>query len=125
MIFCIIDDERDVCDLLRLFFEARGYRCLVAHDGVTGLELVQKEKPSAVFLDVAMPRMNGFEVLAKIRGDENIKETPVLLMTALTKDADLSPREWTQRTGADAFLAKPFELAELMQVVEQLTGIKA
>lgn len=125
MLFCIIDDEREVCDLLRLFFEARGHPCVLAYDGATGLELIRKHKPTAVFLDVAMPRMNGFEVLTKLRSEPELAGLPVLLMSALVREQQRSPEEWAKATGATAFIEKPFELDELLRIVEQLTGVKA
>lgn len=125
MVFCVIDDEREVCDLFRLVFESRGHRCVVAHNGPDGLAAVRKHQPAAVFLDVQMPRMNGLEVLAAIRADEAIAKIPVLLMTALTNETNTPPRDWAKSTGADAFLAKPFELDELLEQVSALTGVEA
>ncbi len=124
MTFCIIDDEREVCDILRLFFEARGHRCLIAHTGREGLELVRREQPAAVFLDVAMPTMNGYEVLAELKKDNSTKDVPVMMMTALTKNTNLTSEQWAESTGADAFLAKPFELDDLLECVERMTGVK-
>jgi twitching motility two-component system response regulator PilH len=121
--FLVIDDEQDVCDLFRVIFESRGHRCLHAVDGATGLALVRRERPSAVFLDIAMPNMNGYEVLAELKKDSETSKVPVLLMTALTKNTPLSSEEWAHSTGADAFLAKPFEIDELLEVVEKLTGV--
>jgi CheY-like chemotaxis protein len=123
--FCIIDDEREVCDVLRLYFEARGHRCVVAHDGPTGIELIRRQKPAAVFLDLQMPKMNGYEVLQKLRAAEETKSIPVMLMTALTKESERSDTDWAKAAGADAFLSKPFELDDLLRVVEKLTGVKA
>lgn len=122
--FCIIDDEREVCDILRLFFESRGHTCFAAHDGKTGLALIRQHHPAAVFLDVAMPDMNGYEVLIELRKDPVIGKTPIMMMSALTKNTRLSNEEWARSTGADAFLAKPFELEDLLAVVEEITGVK-
>lgn len=123
--FCIVDDEREVCDVLRLFLEARGHRCHLAFDGKSGLELIRHIRPSAVFLDLQMPVMNGYEVLHALRADPATAETPVLMMTALTKHADLSTERAAESSGADLFLHKPFELEELLGAVEKLTGVKA
>jgi len=123
MLFCIIDDEREVCDMLRLFFEARGHQCVLAYDGAAGLEAIHKHHPAAVFLDVAMPRMTGFEVLAKLRADPAFAQLPVLLMSALVREQRRSSEEWAKATGATAFIEKPFELDELLRLVEKLTGV--
>jgi CheY-like chemotaxis protein len=124
MTFCVIDDEREICDLFRLIFESRGHRCVIAHNGADGLEAVRAHRPAAVFLDVQMPRMNGIEVLAAIRADKAISATPVMLMTALTQETNMPPRDWAKSTGADAFLPKPFELDDLLAQVQQITGLE-
>jgi len=124
MLFCVIDDEREICDLFRLIFESRGHRCVISHNGLDGLAAVKENRPAAVFLDVQMPRMNGLEVLAAIRSDKAISTTPVLLMTALTRETNTPERDWAKATGADAFLPKPFDLDDLLAQVEALTGIQ-
>jgi CheY-like chemotaxis protein len=120
--FCVIDDEREICDLFRLIFECRGYRCVIAHNGEDGLAAVRAHRPAAIFLDVQMPRMNGLEVLAAIRADPTISATPVMLMTALTSETNTPPRDWAKSTGADAFLPKPFDLDDLLAQVQEITG---
>lgn len=122
--FCIIDDEREVCEILRLFLESRGHRCLLAYDGKSGLELIRTARPAAVFLDLQMPVMNGYEVLQALRADESIAKTPVLMMTALTKNSKLSTDEAAESSGADLFIHKPFELDDLLEAIEKLTGVK-
>lgn len=124
MTFCLIDDEREICDLLRLFLESRGHRCVVAHDGGKGLELIRTHRPAAVFLDLQMPVMNGYEVLNALRADPIIGRTPVLLMTALTKGSDATTTEWAKSSGADYFLNKPFDFDQLLSAVETLTGVR-
>lgn len=122
--FCVIDDEREICDLFRLFLESRGHRCVVAHNGADGLGTVKRIQPAAVFLDVQMPRMNGIEVLAQLRADPATADTPVLLMTALAKDTPRSGEEWAKSTGANAFLHKPFEFEDLVGAVRTVTGLE-
>lgn len=123
--FVIIDDEREVCDILRLYFESRGHRCVMAHDGESGLALVRQQRPSAVFLDLQMPRMNGFEVLQHLRADPALQDIPVMMMTALTKgEASVSDDQMAKSARADAFLTKPFELDDLLEAVERITGVK-
>lgn len=123
--FCIIDDERDVCDILRLYFESRGHRCLIAHDGESGLKLIRQHKPAAVFLDLQMPRMNGYEVLTRLRSDEAIRDTPVMMMTALTRDnPSVTNEQMAKSANANAFLSKPFELDALLGAVEKMTGVR-
>lgn len=121
--FCIIDDEHEVCDILRLFFESRGHRCVISHDGASGLESVRRIRPAAVFLDLAMPGMNGYEVLSEIRKDPTLQDTPVMMVTGLTKNNSVSEQDWAKAAGADALLSKPFEFDQLLQTVEKVTGV--
>ncbi|MCC6545769.1 response regulator [Candidatus Sumerlaeota bacterium] len=122
--FCIIDDEEEVCDVLRLYFESRGHRCHVAHDGEKGIALIRQHRPAAVFLDVQMPRMNGYEVLNRLRADDATRAIPIMLMTALTKESNMGDVDWAKSAGADLFLPKPFELDDLLVAVEKLTGVR-
>lgn len=117
---CVIDDEREVCDLLRLLLESRDIRCLVAHDGRTGLAMVRKHRPDAVILDVKMPEMNGHEVLVELRKDKALGATPVMMMTALTADERRTDAEWEEILGVQAFLTKPIHLDALMERLERL-----
>lgn len=123
--FCIVDDEREVCDVLRLFLEARGHKCHLAYDGRSGLEMIRRIRPSAVFLDLQMPVMNGYEVLHSLRADSATADIPILMMTALTAKTALTTEQAAESSGADLFLHKPFELEELLDAVEKLTGVKA
>lgn len=123
--FCIVDDEREVCDILRLFFESRGHRCLMAHDGEAGLALIRAVRPAAAFLDVAMPRMNGLEVLTELRQDPETANIPVLMMTGMTHESTTNEAEWAKASGASAFLSKPFNFDQLLEMVEKITQVKA
>ncbi len=123
MTVCLIDRDRDVCNMLRLFFEARNHRCLIAHDGKSGLALVKEFRPDAVFLDIRLPEMNGYEVIREIRADKEIAKTPAIVLTSITRQTDQSPNQWARACDADALLHKPFELDELIRAVESATEI--
>ena len=122
--FCLIDDEREICDLIRLFLESRGHRCVVAYNGGAGLEIVREHRPAAVFVDLQMPVMNGYEVIESIRKEPHIAQTPILLMTALTRGELQSTEEWARSSGADYFLNKPFEFNEIITAMHKITGVK-
>lgn len=116
----IVDDEREVCDLLRILFDARGYRTLLAHDGDSGLALVLAERPDIVLMDIKMPGVNGFELLKTLRKLPETERLPVVLISAVTAGSGLSDEEWQRSTGADAYLTKPFEPNALLAIVERL-----
>jgi len=82
-IILAIDDDPMILDLYRSIFKTRGIEIRVVEDGKEGLKLIMRDRPDFVILDIRMPRMNGVEVLKRIRGDESSKDIPVLVLTNL------------------------------------------
>ena len=104
----IVEDEPEIADILRRYFEREGYRTVSAGDGETGLSHHMRLKPDLVVLDVKLPRQDGFEVLSVLRqrGD-----TPVIMVTALAQDID---KLQALRSGADDYVVKPFNPLEVV-----------
>lgn len=104
----IIEDEPEIADILRRYFEREGFRTVSAGDGETGLSHHLRLKPDLVVLDVKLPRQDGFEVLSVLRqrGD-----TPVIMVTALAQDID---KLQALRSGADDYVVKPFNPLEVV-----------
>lgn len=102
----IADDEAEIRSLLKLYLENDGYSVVEAEDGIKALEMVISEKPDLCVLDIMMPGMDGYQVLRKIREDNNI---PVIILSA--KDAD-SEKILGLNLGADDYIAKPFNALE-------------
>ena len=75
----IVDDDKNICDLLRLYLEKEGYQTFQAHDGEAALAAYTQNKPDLVLLDVMMPKMDGWEVCRRIRAQG---QTPVIMLTA-------------------------------------------
>jgi CheY-like chemotaxis protein len=115
----VVDDEPDVLLLCRLNLEQQGFDVLEASNGRSALELLREERPDVVVLDLMMPGMNGYDVLETIRADELLRQTPILVLTAKSLQAD---RERTAEMGAAAFLTKPFLPSELCDLVRSLAG---
>ena len=113
------DDDRDILALVALRLERAGYRVAQASDGEQALALARELQPDVLVLDVMMPRMTGTEVLTALRADAATKDLPVVLLSARAQDADV---EHGLEAGADAYLAKPFQGPELVEVVARLTG---
>jgi two-component system, OmpR family, response regulator CpxR len=103
----VIDDDVELCGLLREFLQREGFQVDVAHDGKVGLEKVSKDAPDLIVLDVMLPGMDGFEILRRLRQQGRI---PVLMLTARGEDVD---RIVGLELGADDYLAKPFNPREL------------
>ena len=104
----IVDDDQNICELLRLYLAKEGYETLIAHDGEKALELFEQNKPNMVLLDVMMPKMDGWEVCRRIRAQAN---TPIIMLTAKNEEYD---RIIGFESGADDYVAKPFSPKELM-----------
>ncbi len=102
----IADDEAEIRSLLKLYLENDGYSVVEAEDGIKALEMVISEKPDLCVLDIMMPGMDGYQVLRKIREDNNV---PVIILSA--KDAD-SEKILGLNLGADDYIAKPFNALE-------------
>jgi DNA-binding response OmpR family regulator len=111
----IIEDERDLAAGLRANFEIDGYTAIVAHTGEEGLELVRSGKPDVILLDLMLPKMSGYDVLAEIRREGN--SVPVLILSARAEEVD---KVRGFRTGADDYVTKPFGVLELALRVQAL-----
>jgi DNA-binding response OmpR family regulator len=113
----IIDDDRVIQDSLRELFTDAGYLVLLAADGISGFELVSKEKPDLILTDILLPRMHGIALCEKIKGDEELRFIPIILMTGVYKDVNL--RMYVHKGLADDFIEKPFREKELLAKIER------
>jgi two-component system chemotaxis sensor kinase CheA len=115
----VVDDSITTRTMERNLFEAAGYGVRVAADGVDAWNIVQTEPVDVVVSDVDMPRMGGFDLTARIRGDDRLRELPVVLVTALETRED---KERGLRVGANAYVLKSgFNQADLLEIVRRLT----
>ena len=104
----VVDDDTNICELLRLYLTKEGYQVTTANDGEEGLEKFNQLKPDMVLLDVMMPRMDGLEVCRRIR---KLGNTPVMMLTA---KGEVEDRIIGLELGADDYLVKPFSPRELV-----------
>lgn len=107
----VCDDEPFILKALTFIVRKEGHAVLEARNGEEALEKIRAERPSLVFLDVMMPKKNGYEVLAEVRGDAAIRGTYVILLTAKGQDSD---RERGLSLGANEFMTKPFSPALIL-----------
>ena len=110
----VVDDERDIVDVVSGYLKDEGYEIIPAYDGYEALELVHRETPHLVVLDVMMPGMDGFEVCRQLRSAGPI---PVLMLTAKTEDVD---KIIGLELGADDYMVKPFNPRELTARVKAI-----
>lgn len=129
----VVDDDRDIRSFVCMALEIAGFSCVEAADGELGLLAAVEERPDVVVLDVMMPRLDGFEVLRRLRRDGRISHIPVILLTAKTQTMD---KVTGFEAGADDFVTKPFDPTELvarvqaalrraadMRAIQPLTGL--
>ncbi len=109
----VVDDERNIVDILRFNLEREGYEVLCAYDGGEALEAVRAQSPDLVLLDVMLPVMDGFSVLEEIRRTDRV--TPVIMLTAREEERD---KVLGLEIGADDYIVKPFSIRELLARVK-------
>ncbi len=117
----IVDDTLDTVELLRKRLRSEGYDTSEAYDGEECLASVGSYNPDLIILDVMMPKLNGYEVCARLKTNEDTKYIPVLMLTA---KSEISDKVKGLDTGADDYLAKPFDYKELSARIRSLLNIK-
>ena len=120
-----IDDHRDNLTTLKAVLADAfpGARVLTALNGLKGIELAFAEDPDVILLDIVMPGMDGFEVCRRLKNDEGLRHIPVVFLTALKTGRE--SRIKALEVGAEAFLCKPIEDAELTAQIQAMAKIKA
>ena len=108
----IIEDDRNIADLLRLYLEKEGDEVAIAHDGGKGVERFREMQPSLVLLDLMLPVLNGWGVCRTIRAEA---DTPIIMLTAKGETSD---KVTGLKLGADDYITKPFEMKEVLARVE-------
>ncbi|MEG0751443.1 MAG: response regulator transcription factor [Oscillospiraceae bacterium] len=104
----VVDDEKNICELLRLYLEKDGFEVLLAHGGEDAVDITRKSSPSLVLLDIMMPQMDGWEACRTIREFSNV---PIIMLTA---KGDVFDRVMGLELGADDYIVKPFDTKEVV-----------
>ena len=104
----IVDDDRNICELLRLYLEKEGYETSIAHDGENALEIYDQRAFDLVLMDVMMPRVDGWEACRRIRAKG---DTPIIMLTAKGETFD---KVLGLELGADDYVVKPFDTKEVV-----------
>lgn len=104
----VVDDDKNICELLRMYLEKEQYTVVIANDGVEALERFAAENPDIVVLDVMMPRLDGWQVCREIRKTSNC---PIIMLTAKGETFD---KVLGLELGADDYVVKPFDAKELV-----------
>jgi len=116
----LCDDEIHILRAAEFKVSKSGYDVRIARDGQEAWEMIQQELPDVLVTDVQMPRMNGFELSERIRGDQSTKDLPILMLTA--KGFELEHTELMNKWGIIDIVAKPFSPRELVRKIDQIVG---
>ncbi|MEU9958444.1 response regulator [Streptomyces sp. NPDC050982] len=112
----VVDDNKVIRQLIRVNLELEGLEVVTAADGVECLDVIHQVRPDVVTLDVVMPRLDGLRTAARLRADPRTRNLPIAIVSACNQYEVENGLD----VGVDAFLAKPFEPAELVRLVRQL-----
>ncbi len=113
----VAEDDQDVAFLITEMLKEEGYEYVWAQDGQEALEIMDKQMPNLIITDIMMPRMDGIELIKKIREEDDKRHLPIIVVSARTEDAD---RLIGLEAGAEVYLGKPFNSEELMLRVRKL-----
>lgn len=116
----VVDDEPEINRLVARIFEKRGYRVNQAIDGAEALSSVERDRPDLIMLDLNLPKIDGWEVCRRLKGDPATRGIPIIMLTAA--HANVDDAEIGLGLGADEYVAKPFVRAVLLHNVERLLG---
>ncbi|MBN2282465.1 MAG: response regulator transcription factor [Deltaproteobacteria bacterium] len=113
----VVDDERDIVDLICFNLEKEGFSTIGAHDGERALQIIQKEQPRLMILDLMLPGIQGMEICRIIRQSADLQDLPIIMLTAKNDELD---RVLGLEMGADDYITKPFSVRELVARVKTI-----
>jgi len=120
-VILVVDDNQQNLELLQAYLEDVDCETISASDGLEALEMVKKEMPDLILLDVMMPKMSGFEVCKRLKQDPQTTDIPIIMVTALTEFGDI---ERGIDSGTDDFLSKPVNKLELLTRIKTMLKLK-
>jgi CheY-like chemotaxis protein len=113
----VVDDSPSVRRVVSNMLKANGWEALTARDGIEALEQIARQRPAAVLLDIEMPRMDGYELMASVRAQEQYRDLPLIV---LTSRAASKHRQRAIQLGADEYIIKPYQDQALLGVISRL-----
>jgi CheY-like chemotaxis protein len=114
----VVDDSEVIRELISVNLELEGFEVCTAEDGQAALDKIEELQPDLITLDVVMPRLDGFETAARLRTSDATRHIPVVMVSAAAQEGDL---QRGRDVGVSAYITKPFQPEELVQVIRDLT----
>ncbi len=118
----VVDDSVTVRKVTTRFLEREGFKVITARDGIEAMKLLQDHLPDVMLLDIEMPRMDGFEVARRVKGNEELKNIPIIMITSRTGEKH---RDRAFALGVEQYLGKPYQEETLLETISELIGITA
>lgn len=112
----VIDDEKDVCNLVEDMLSTRDYITITAEDAETGIKKAEAEQPNLILLDITMPGADGFSALNRLKSNPNTQDIPVVMLSGRR---DYKSMEEAEKSRAKDYIMKPFDTQELLKVVNR------
>ena len=113
----VIEDEKDMVEILAALLKKEGYEVDVAYDGEEGLSKIKATKPELVLLDIMLPKLDGRDMLKKAKEDPDIKDIPIVILSAKAEQWD---RELALKLGAEEYIEKPLEALKLLRQISNV-----
>ncbi|HCJ66438.1 MAG TPA: two-component system response regulator [Elusimicrobia bacterium] len=112
----VVDDSPPVRSFIGYHLKQYGFEIIYAEDGLEVLTLLKKEKPDLIFLDINLPKMNGYVLCRKIKTEERTKNIPVILVSQRNTDWD---KTWGEKAGANGYITKPFNHTQILEIIKK------
>jgi DNA-binding response OmpR family regulator len=116
----IIDDEQDVLEILKATLKTKGYHIITADNGEDGWRLILQQRPDLIITDLKMPKMSGLELRKKLQAQEELKNTPIIILSGIGKETGKPDEFWRSGLKSDDFISKPFDPLDLLGRVEYI-----
>ncbi len=120
-VILVVDDNRENLELLEAYLEDIDCKTIAAYDGPEALEIIKKDKPDLILLDIMMPKMSGFEVCRRVKNDSSTTHIPIIMVTALNDFGDM---QRAVDCGTDDFVSKPVNKLEMLTRVKTMLKLK-
>jgi CheY-like chemotaxis protein len=116
----VADDSTRIRNILSLLLQGRGYQVIEAVDGNEALEKAMSLRPDLILLDVQMPGKSGFEICSYLKANEQFRNIPILMLTAIAQGSGGTDEQWKNISNADGFISKPFQSRGLLDRIVRL-----